>query len=101
MARRRGNQVTEGQLKMLIENWNQKETAEIAVMLEADEATVTYWAAKLRQSMKKQGVSDDMIKKLLPTRRRTAGNIFDIVARKLMSSEPVPKRRGRKAKTEE
>ena len=69
-------------------------------MLDEDEASVTYWAAKLRKSMKKQGMSDETIKKLLPAKRKVQQNAYDAVVSRLMSAEPAPKRRGRRAKAE-
>ena len=100
MARKRESRVTEEKLQKLIDNWSKRETSEIAAMLDADEASVTYWAAKLRKSMKKQDMSDEMIKKLLPAKRKVQQNVYDAVVGRLMSAEPAPKRRGRRAKAE-
>jgi mannitol-specific phosphotransferase system IIBC component len=100
MARKRESRVTEEKLQKLIDNWGKRETSEIAAMLDADEASVAYWAAKLRKSMKKQGMSDEMIKKLLPARRKVQQNVYEAVVSRLMSAEPALKRRGRRAKAE-
>jgi hypothetical protein len=100
MARKRESRVTEEKLQKLIDNWSKRETSEIAAMLDADEASVTYWAAKLRKSMKKQDMSDEMIKKLLPAKRKVQQNVYDAVVGRLMSAEPAPKRRGRRARAE-
>ena len=97
MARRQTD-VTEEQLQVLLDNWKEKGTGEIAQMVEADEASVNRWVAGLRKSMKKQGMSDEQINKWLPAKRRTRRNVYDIVVGRLLSTEPARKRRGRRAK---
>jgi hypothetical protein len=97
MARRQTD-VTEETLQLLLDNWKEKETGDIAQMLEADEASVNRWVAGLKKSMKKQGMSDEQINKLLPAKIRTRRNVYNIVVGRLRSAEPARKKRGRKPK---
>lgn len=98
MAKRRENKVTEEKLQILIGNWSSKEIGEIASMLEADEASVAYWAAQLRKSMKKQGVKKETVNKLLPSKRKVRPNVYDVVVSKLISGQPAKKKRAKRAK---
>jgi transposase len=102
MAKGRQSDVTEQQLQTLIESWNQKDSGEIAAMLQTDEATINQWAARLRRSMKKAGMPEEQIKKLLPARRKARGNVFDLVVSRLMAGAELvaAKRRGRRVKKE-
>lgn len=97
MARGQGK-VSEDKLGKSIENWNTKDTAQLAEMLGVGESTINYWAGKLRKSMKSNGMTDEQIKKTLPAKRKAQGNVYDIVVKRMLSSEEVPKKRGRKPK---
>ena len=97
MAKREA-QVNENKLQKLVDNWNTKSVSELAEMLGAGESTINYWAGKLKKSMKSNGMSDEQIKKMLPTKRKVQGNVYDVFVKKMMSPEQAPKRRGRKAK---
>jgi hypothetical protein len=97
MAKREA-QVSESKLQTLVDNWNVKNASELAELLGAGESTVNYWAGKLRKSMKSNGMSDEQIKKVLPTKRKAQGDAYDIVVKKMLSSGQTPRRRGRKAK---
>ena len=88
--------VSEDKLQLLMENWNKKDISELAQTLGAKESTVNFWAGKLRKSMKAHGMTDEEIKKLLPTKRRVSSNVFDAVVKKMLSSEQAPKKRGRR-----
>ena len=88
--------VSEDKLQALVENWDKKNTGELAQMLGVGESTVNYWAGKLKKSMKNHGMTDEQIKKILPIKRKVQGNVYDIVVKKMLSSEQTPKRRGRK-----
>ncbi|MGD0232898.1 MAG: hypothetical protein ABSC19_21530 [Syntrophorhabdales bacterium] len=88
--------VTEDKLQALLENWNKKDTSELAQMLSVGESTVNYWAGKLKKSMKAHGMTDEQIKKTLPIKRKVHGNVYDIVVKKMLAPERAPKRRGRK-----
>lgn len=99
MARKRQNKVSEENLQKLIENWGNNDIKELASMLDTDEASVVYWAAQLRKSMKKQGMSNEQIKKLLPTKRKVQPNVYDAVVSKLVSGKPAKKKDGRRKKT--
>lgn len=92
--------VSEDKLSKLIENWNKKDTAELAEMLGVGESTINYWAGKLRKSMKSNGMTDEQIKKALPAKRKARGNVYDVVVKKMFSPEEAPKakRRSRKPK---
>ncbi len=48
--------------------------------------------------MKDNGLSDDDIRRILPAKRRVQGNVYDRVAKRYLSPEQAPKRRGRKPK---
>jgi hypothetical protein len=98
MAKREA-QVSEDKLQRLVDNWNQKSASELAEILGAGESTISYWAGKLRKSMKANGMTDEQIKKMLPTKRKARANAYDIVVMKMLSSGQTPKKkRGRKAK---
>ena len=88
--------VSEDKLQALIEGWNKKDISELAKTLGAKESTINFWAGKLRKSMKAHGMTDEQIKKILPTKRRVQSNVFDTVVKKMWSSEQAPKKRGRK-----
>jgi hypothetical protein len=88
--------VSEDKLQALIDAWNRKDVSELARTLGAKESTINFWAGKLRKSMKAHGMPDEQIKKILPTKRKVQGNVFDIVVKKMLSPEQAPKRRGRK-----
>jgi DNA-binding transcriptional MerR regulator len=88
--------VSEDKLQALVENWGKKDTGELAQMLGVGESTINYWAGKLKKSMKSHGMTDEQIKKILPIKRKAQGNVYDIVVKKMLSSEQAPKRRGRK-----
>ena len=88
--------VSEDKLQALIDAWNRKDVSELARTLGAKESTINFWAGKLRKSMKAHGMPDEQIKKILPTKRKVQGNVFDIVVKKMLSLEQAPKRRGRK-----
>ena len=64
-------------------------------MLGAGESTINYWAGKLRKSMKSNGMTDQQIKKVIPAQRKVRANVFDLVVKKMLSSEQAPKKRGR------
>ena len=95
---RRETKVSEERLQAVIDNWNRSEIGDLAQMLGVDENTINSWAARLRKSMKKHGMSAEQIKKLLPTKRKVPANVFDIVVKRLQSPEQAPKKRGRKPK---
>jgi DNA-binding transcriptional MerR regulator len=88
--------VSEDKLQALIDGWDKKDISELAKALGAKESTINFWAGKLRKSMKVHGMSDEQIKKILPTKRKVQSNVFDTVVKKMLSSEQAPKRRGRK-----
>jgi transposase len=90
----REKKVTEEKLQTLIQNWNEKEIGELAQILAVDEGTVNSWAARLRKSMKKQGMTDELIKKILPAKRKVTANVFDLVVKKLQAGEQAPKGKG-------
>jgi len=95
---KRETKVNEDKLQTLLNNWNEKGVSELAAMLKAGESTINYWAGKLRKSMKSNGMSDEQIKKILPTKRKAHGNVYDVLVKKMLSSGQAPRRRGRKAK---
>lgn len=97
MAKREA-QVSEDKLQTLVDNWNAKSVSELAEMLGAGESTINYWAGKLKKAMKANGMTDEQIKKALPAKRKVQGNAYDVVVKKMLSSGPARKRRGRKAK---
>lgn len=97
MARRQ-EKVSEDSLQALVENWNNKDVVELSEMLGVEERVINYWAMKLRKSMKDNGLSDDDIRRILPAKRRVQGNVYDRVAKRYLSPEQAPKRRGRKPK---
>ena len=88
--------VSEDKLQALVENWDKKDTGELAQMLGVGESTISYWAGKLKKSMKNHGMTDEQIKKTLPIKRKVPGNVYDIVVKKMLAPERAPKRRGRK-----
>jgi hypothetical protein len=93
--------VSEDKLQALIEGWNKTDISELAQILGAKESTINFWAGKLRKSMKAHGMSDEQIKKILPTKRRVQSNVFDAVVKKMLSSEQAPKKRGRQPRKAE
>ncbi len=93
----RNEKVSEDKLQALIDNWSSKDASELAAMLDVGESTINYWAGKLRKSMKAHGMTDQQIKEALPPKRRAEGNVYDIIAKKMLSSKQ-PRRRGRKPK---
>jgi hypothetical protein len=97
MAKREA-QVSEDKLQKLVDNWNTKNPSELARMLGSGESTINYWVGKLRKSMKSNGMTDEQIKKILPTKRKAHGNVYDVLVKKMLSSGQAPRRRGRKAK---
>ena len=53
--------VSEDKLQKLVKN-EHKSVSELAEMLGAGESTINYWVAKLKKSMKANGMSDEQIK---------------------------------------
>ena len=74
MAKREA-QVSEDKLQKLVDNWNTKNAGELAEMLGAGESTINYWAGKLRKSMKANGMTDQQIRSILPTKRKVQVNV--------------------------
>ena len=97
----RNDKVSEDKLQAMVENWGKKDTSELAELLGVGESTISYWAGKLKRSMKAHGMTDKQIKEMLPAKRTVQGNAYDTVVRKLLSSEQAPKRRGRKPREAE
>lgn len=97
MAKREAR-VSEDRLETLVANWNTKDVRELAEMLGTRESTINDWAKKLRRSMKSNGMTDEQVKKILPAKRKVHGDVYDIVAKKMLSPEQAPTKRGRKPK---
>jgi transposase len=93
----RGARVSEDKIQTMIENWKTKDTSELAKMLGVGDSTVSYWAGKLRKSMKAHGMTSDQIKEVLPVKRKAQGSVFDnVVIKMLASTKTAPKQMGRK-----
>jgi hypothetical protein len=76
---KRETKVSEEKLKELLKNWPKMSIADLGVKLGVGESTVNYWAGKLRKQMKASGITDEEIKKLLPSKRVERANLFEKV----------------------
>ncbi len=58
--------VTEEKLKMLIENWPKRTMDELMDLLEVSDETINDWVSKLKQAMRAQGLTEDLIDQAFP-----------------------------------
>lgn len=95
---KKDSKVSEEKLRLLVDNWKDKNISELAELLGISETTLGFWVMKLRKSMKGAGMTPEQIARMLPSKRKTAVNIFDAFAMLLaQQSEAVaPKKLIRK-----
>ncbi len=80
---KRDSRVSEEKLRLLVDNWKDKNIPELAELLGISETTLGFWVMKLRKSMRGAGMTPEQIAMILPFKRKTAVNIFDAFARSL------------------
>jgi hypothetical protein len=102
---KKDSRISEQKLKLLVDNWKDKDITELAELLGVTETTLGFWVMKLRKSMRAAGMPPDRIAEMLPSKRKTAVNVFDAFARSLARQSEVaaPKKRAgsaRKKKSE-
>ncbi len=82
--------VTEEKLKMLIENWPKRTMDELTDLLEVSDETINDWVSKLKQTMKAQGLTDELIEQVFPPMKSPARvDCFENVIKQLFGPSRV------------
>jgi hypothetical protein len=80
-------EVTEEKLKMLIENWPEKTMDELSDLLEVSDETINDWVSTLKQTMRAQGLTEELIGEVFPPMKAPAKiDCFESVVKQLFAS---------------
>lgn len=77
-------EIVEEKLRVLIEEWPNSTIDKLADTLEVTEETINNWVMELKKTMKAQGMNDEMINQIFPSKEKPEKvNVFEVVVKDL------------------